>query len=473
MAFDHVRLAFSFGVHHGDVKASAWALLLSFVAFAPACASGSSPYDRQWVSAELGKTAGHDAPLRDQPGRNGKDEFVPSLPRGLAGVSALTEDDAVSVTLWNSAQFRADLAQLGASRADLADAAALPNPNLSFLFPISSRQFELSVQYPVSQLIHRPWRVAAAKYDVERTARGLVQNGLDVVRDVRVAWAELAAASQRRLLRRRAEEILGKSAELAASRFASGDVSKLEADLVRGEAAAAAELAGRSVREETVARARLRQLLGLATSPIGTKLDVASPHVPLDPPRELDELERVALASRPDLRAAELAIEAAGERVGLERARIVQLFARLDAKPIGPAGGGPVVWPPGVGGDVPIFNQNPGGRGRAGAELERAAWSYLVVRQQIVTDVRVAREELAMALASRDPWTRTIVPLQENNVATAMRAYEAGAEAYLVVLEATRRLVDARMRELELGLDVFRARARLDRAVGWRINASR
>ncbi|MBS2012787.1 MAG: TolC family protein [Deltaproteobacteria bacterium] len=379
----------------------------------------------------------------------------------------------MSVALWNSAQFRADLAQLGASRADLAEAAALPNPNLSFLFPISTRQFELSVQYPVSALVQRPWRVAAAKYDVERTARGLVQSGLDFVRDVRIAWAELAAASQRRALRLRAQEILQRSVDLAASRFASGDVSKLECDVVRAEAFAAADLATRSVREESIARARLRQLLGLATSPLGANLDAVIGEVPVEVPREVDELERVAMASRPDLRAAELALEAAGERIGLERARIVQLFARLDAKPTGPGGGSPVVWPPGVGGDVPVLNQNPGGRGRAESELERAAWGYVAVRQQVATDVRVAREELAMALASREPWARTIVPLLETNVAAAMHSYEAGGESYLVVLEATRRLVDARLRELELGLDVLRARARLDRAVGWRIHASR
>ncbi|HRH01143.1 MAG TPA: TolC family protein, partial [Polyangiaceae bacterium] len=170
-----------------------------------ACASTGSTYDQAWVSAELGRAALHDGPVRAvaAPPR----EFAPSLPAKVTGVGALTEDEAVSVALWNSAQFRADLAQLGMSRADLADAAALPNPNLSFLFPVSTRQVELSVQYPISQLLQRPWRVAAAKLDVERAARALVQSGLDAVRDVRIAWAELAAARQRRGLRQRAEQL--------------------------------------------------------------------------------------------------------------------------------------------------------------------------------------------------------------------------------------------------------------------------
>jgi cobalt-zinc-cadmium efflux system outer membrane protein len=377
------------------------------------------------------------------------------------------------VALWNSVQFRADLSQLGFSRADLADAAAIPNPNLSFLFPISTRQLELSVQYPVAALIQRPWRVASAKLDVERTARALVQSGLDAIRDVRIAWAELEAADRRRALRVRIAELTRATAELAASRHATGDISALEADLVKAESLSAEDLAARAAREKALATIRLRQLLGLADSPLGEHLGVrATTDVPLDTLSALPNHEHAALASRPDLRAAEVAIEAAGQRLGLERARIVQLFARLDAKPVGSRGGPPLLWLPGFTADIPIFNQNPGGLARANAELERVAWMYVVVRQQVLTDVRLAHEELAMAIGSREPWANTIVPLQERNVAAAMQAYEAGGEAYLVVLEAMRRLVDARLRELELGLDVRRARARLDRAVGWRIHVS-
>ena len=445
--------------------------LVSLLALA-AC-GGTSPYDASWVSKEVGDRAGHDVPVRGSPGQQGREKFAPTLPPHLSSVDAVSEDDAIGVALWNSAQFRVDLTQLGFSRADLADAAAIPNPNLSFLFPISTRQLELSAQYPVAALIQRPWRIASAKLDVERTARALVQSGLDTIRDVRVAWAELEASERRRALRVRVSDIMRASAELAASRHRSGDVSALEADLVKAESLAAADMAQRAVREKSVVQLRLRQLVGLADSPLGERLGVRATEPSEDVPLPRAEHETAALASRPELRAAEVAIEAAGERHGLEKARIVQLFARLDAKPVGSAGGPPLLWLPGFTADIPIFNQNPGGRARANAELERGAWTYLLVRQQVLTEVRVAHEELAMAMDSREPWAKTIVPLQERNVAAAMQAYEAGGEAYLVVLEATRRLVEARLRELELGLDVRRARARLDRAVGWRIHASR
>ena len=99
-----------------------------------------------------------------------------------------------------------------------------------------------------------------------------------------------------------------------------------------------------------------------------------------------------ALAARPDLRAAELAVEAAGKRLGLERARIFQGLLRfdgqLDAQGFHPSVGVHQI-------ELPIFNWNPGGRARAKAEMQRALWRYAAVRQQIVAEVATLRAEVA------------------------------------------------------------------------------
>lgn len=439
---------------------------LVFVATSVGACGGSSPYDETWIRGELSRRTGHEVAANDS---RASDARRTELPRGVSSPFALSEDDAVAIALWNSPQLRADLAQIGFAHADLADAAALPNPNLAFLFPVGTRQLELSAQYPLAVLVQRPWRVASAKLDVERSARALVQSGLDTIRDVRIAWAELEACGRRRTLRARTMELIAKSATLSATRFSSGEVSALEADLVKAEAYAASDLSQRAVREESLARIRLRMLVGLGSSPLGATIAARPTEIMQRPLPALPELEKVALASRPDLRAAELAIDAAGERSGLEKAKLVQLVARLDAKPVGSGGGAPLLWIPGASAEIPLFSQNPGGRARVATELERAAWLYLATRDQVLTDVRLAREELELAHASRAPWKDAIVPLQERNVLAATRAYEAGGESYLVVLEATRKLVEAHLRVLDLQLDVRRAEARLDRAVGWRI----
>ena len=60
--------------------------------------------------------------------------------------------------------------------------------------------------------------------------------------------------------------------------------------------------------------------------------------LPLSPCEALDTLMTDALASRPDVRAAELAVEAAGARVGLEKSRILTITATLDANGEGKQG---------------------------------------------------------------------------------------------------------------------------------------
>jgi len=83
-----------------------------------------------------------------------------------------------------------------------------------------------------------------------------------------------------------------------------------------------------------------------------------------------------------------------------------------------------------------------------------------------LTDVRVARLELGQALASLRRFRSSVLPLLEKAQAIALRSFEAGAEPYLVVLESTRRLRDARLRSIDLEAAGRRARANLERHVG-------
>lgn len=438
--------------------------VVAAVAAVAAVACGGSAYDRGWVDREVARATGH-APRPE--GQQGP----ASLPPGVRDVAALSPDEAVATALWNSTRFRAELARLGLSLADLSDAAALPNPTLSVLAPIGPRQLEASLTYPVVALLQRPSRVAAAELDVERTARSLVEVALDLARDVRVAHAEMALGQRRFEARHDVERSLTSFAALTDLRLRQGDASQLEARGARVEALTAADLTARAAQDIGVARERLRRLVGLGESALGGRLNVVLPPASTDPPAAPEGLARDALSLRPDVRASKLAIESAGERLGWERWRVVQLLARLDRKPIGTRGGAPSLYLPGAQFDVPIFNWNPGGRERAEAAVEQAAARYLATREDVITEVRVARAQLEQALGSLARWREGVLPMLEQNATAALRAFERGGEAYLVVLEAVRRLQEARLREIELEGDVIRGRVALERAVGGRSRA--
>jgi outer membrane protein, heavy metal efflux system len=438
------------------------AACLALLASALLGCAATSPYDRAWVGHALYRETGH-AP--------GDPTQAPTLPPSLRDTSALGEDDVVAVALWNSPAFGAELAQLGASRADLAEAGALPNPTFSLLFPIGPRQIELGVLAPIAALVQRPFRVKAAKLDVERAARGLVQRGLDLVREARLAWIDVEASKARAAARRDLLVTWQNVAKVARARHEAGDAPAFEAAVAEADATDAEDQSDRAGTDLAASVERLRVVMGLADGPLGQEIGTRS--APLDEraPPEAPALVALALAARPDVRAAEIAVEAAGERLGWEKSRIFALLGRFDLKPIGSQGGPPLLPLPGVQVELPIFNWNPGGIGRAEAELSVAMLRYRLARQGVATDIRVSRLQLVQSLASLRRFQDRVLPLLEKAAGVTVRAFEAGAEPYLAVLEATRRLRDARLRLIELEAEVRRARANLDRHLGMKHEA--
>ena len=101
----------------------------------------------------------------------------------------------------------------------------------------------------------------------------------------------------------------------------------------------------------------------------------------------ITDLLKLAGAARPDVRAAELAVEAAGARLGWERSRVLALTAVLDANGQGRQG---FEAGPGIDVGLPLFNRNQGGQLRGESELQRATAAYTQLQQQVGLDVREA-----------------------------------------------------------------------------------
>ena len=88
---------------------------------------------------------------------------------------------------------------------------------------------------------------------------------------------------------------------------------------------------------------------------------------------------------------------------------------------------------------------------------------------QIVAEVATAEIQVRQASDSLARWRAELAHTLGRNVAAAKASFAAGSESYVVVLDATRRLQDARLREIDLGMDLQRAVAQLDRGVGRRL----
>ena len=385
-----------------------------------------------------------------------------AAPPGVALGDGVTEDEAVSCALWNNAQLAADLAGLGIARASLIEAGQFRNPTLQMLFPIGSKPFELTLAIPIEQFWQRPRRVKAAQAQWDQVAASLVQNGLDTARAARRAHAALLQAQDRQAAVREAAGLRTQIAAMAEARFHAGDISQLESRAAAIDADAAADLARRAEHDVSIARDRLRVTLGLAP---GTTLTASGSTIDRAVPAPVDELREQAWGARSDLRAAELAVAAAGARAKWERSRLVALGLILSSKEVGTSG---VRTGPGVSIDVPIFQSNQGAVSRADAEVEQAALQYLALRQRIDLDVSEARATLVQALDSLAAWHDRIVPAARDLAGRAKRSYEAGDVSYLTVLEQARQAVDAVLRDIDLQAAARTAAAELDRSVGAR-----
>lgn len=437
----------------GMLTRTALPLALLASAFpAPASDSGRERL-RQDLEARTGKTVPQTPPVH-------RPEF--RLPPGVTMADRLSVDDAVAIALWNNAALEANLAALGIAQADVIDAGLLRNPNFQNLIPVGGKPFEFLLNWPIEDLWQRKKRVQAAEKNVEAVSAGLVQNGLNLVRDVKTAYSDLWLAERRTETLQESAELRKRIAGLTERRRDAGDASGLEVSLAWSDARSAEDLAVRSRGEIEIARARLRALLGLRNAQIQlSTTDLAEPRAV----SSADALLEAALSSRPDLRAAELAVEASTYRAKWQRSRVFNmvwpmLSSKQSGSPLKLRAG------PGLNMEIPIFHRNQGQVARADAEVIQAGWRYAALRDQVDGEVRDALARLEQARASRDLLRSSLRPAIEAAIAQTEAAYRNGDASFLNTLEATRQKFDAMLRELDAAAALARSVAELERSIG-------
>ena len=388
-----------------------------------------------------------------------------SIPE-LADLSdGLSEDEAAAIGLWNNPGFQELLADLHITRADLIQAHQLTNPQLSTMLPVGVKQWELSLLVPIDVLLLRPRRVCAAQLEAERVAQRLVQDGLNVVRDVRVAYADWQQAKVQAQLTAEAETRLAELARIAEARVKRGAASELEIAPIRLEAIAAFDRAQRAATDEKLASERLRFLLGMSLA--DQAMELAAPQTLPRLTQDTETLVAEAVDSRPDLIAADLAVTAAWQR---HRLAYFDYFGIAGILPdLNGDGEKGLEAGPGLQLNLPLFHQNQGAKARAAAEIERLQRQFVRLQETAALEVRQAALRLAQAEQSHQRWQSEVLPAAVAAADSAQRALAEDGAPLLTVLETMRQWVTARQRELETHADHQRALAELERSVGRRL----
>lgn len=386
------------------------------------------------------------------------------LPPGVVIEDGLTEDEAIRVALCNNALFQELLVDLQLANSDLIQAGLLPNPEAVYFFPVSEKPYKYLVDFPIEALWLRPIRVGAAKAELGRQGDRLTQVALDLIRDTRVAYADALLAQSRQAIGNEAIQLRGRIAAIAEARLEAGDLSQLEVVTARTDALQATQDMARLINDREVSFERLRWVLGIGD--LRVPLSLAAPTDGPSTGLDVEQLVAEAVATRPDVYAANQAVAAAQDRLRLARLGWVRVLGIADATSGTQSGH---ALGPALRFTLPIFNWNQGLIARAEGELERAIRQQQTLHNQIVLDVRQAHIRYEQTWAELSLLRNRVRPEVDAAIRRSQVAYQEGNTTYLIVLEATRQLLDSFVREAQLTTDLQRAAAELERSTGRRL----
>lgn len=388
------------------------------------------------------------------------------LPNGASLEHTIEEDEAVLIALWNNALFQELLRDLGIARGDLIQAGLLPNPEVLYYSDAPFKPYRYLVDFPLESLWLRPIRIKAAKREAERVQERLTQTALDLIRDVRQSYADILIAQGRLRVAELAVKIRSEIARLAEARLKEGDVSEQEAAAARIAASIAEQEAVRTKYDVSLAEERFRNLLAIGADRRPLRLDGTPPPIRAD--LDAEQLSSDALATRPDILAADRNVAAAEQRVRLAKLVWFRFVGIADATTgnltdheLGP----------GLRVTLPVFNWNQGSIARARADLERAERNRQTVGNQIILDIHNAHYRYTQARAELEILETKVRPEIEALIRRAESAYQEGETPYVVVLQTTQQFLDAELRLAILHGELRRSWAELERGVGHHLDA--
>ena len=232
----------------------------------------------------------------------------------------LAMDDAVQVALLNHRGLQAAFQGLGIAQADLVSAGRLPNPGLVIGRKTQGSEIEIErlFVFNLARLIVLPRLAELESRRFAQTQTAVIQEVLRHAAETRKAYLDAVAAVETQRYTRQVMQAADAGADLARRMEQAGNFNKLQRAREQGFYADAALNLARAEQVQRTTRERLTRLLGVWGEPSQFTLPDRLPDLPLSP-RELPEVEQLAVSQRLDVLNAKRAAEQTAQSLGLTR----------------------------------------------------------------------------------------------------------------------------------------------------------
>jgi cobalt-zinc-cadmium efflux system outer membrane protein len=360
----------------------------------------------------------------------------------------LTMDDAVRLAVEHNSALRADRLNVDMSKADETTAALRINPNFSFgasglpVFSPSQLNFatfrdtvtyDTGVSFTFERGGKRDKRTTVARDATDVAAKWALDAERQVRFDTKQAFIQVMLAKSTRQLAEDNLKSFQQVVDVNRQRVTSGDLSQGDFLMVTLQQlqfetdVSAAEVA------LVQSRAELRRLVGFETVP--EDVDVIGDLAYRPFVVSLEDLKTQALATRPDLQAAESGLKQAQDQARLERGNGARdLTAGADYAKTGPDNSIGL----GVSFDLPFYDRNQGNIAHADIAVRQAIEAEAGTRSDVLTDV--------LSAFAGYQTSEKVVKLYESGYLDQARqsldisnyAFQRGAASLLSLLDAER-----------------------------------
>lgn len=379
----------------------------------------------------------------------------------------LTIDAATRLALSRHPRIGAEIASVAEARADLVQAGLLPNPVLQGALGIpidggGGSPAMASLVQPLAALWQRPARIDSAERRLRQRVLQLSDAALRLAADVRSRYAEVVYGGDIVALDRRLAEIRQQQLSLLRQAYDQGEASRTEVNNARQSCARANDQLLRGTESWQQASHRLEERTGI---PVVEAQEYTLPTLRAVP-TEQRTLE-LAARQRLDVAAAFAAFDASTAVSRLARwQRLPELAVGADFQQNFSNREGIF---PRASITLPIFDTGAAALAKAEAierrtlhEADLLLRDALLEARQAHTSWRLSEERLRRL---ESDW----LPAATENAALARKAFEAGEESLLTVLDHEASFVIVSRERAQLALDVYRAYFTLERSAGGRL----